>query len=155
VKTLQERAAATVDGFFVVFPDAKGFTDTDLEAALVAFATAELTQANALLDAPEVLSFRDGVVLEAAHQRARWGAEHDAGKEPSAWFWLVGYLGGKALASHIAFLATGSDEHRDKALHRTIATAAALANWHAAILGKTDMRPGVAADAPLRKDVDG
>lgn len=33
--------------------------------------------------------------------------------------------------------------HREKAVHHCITTAAALANWHAAVLGKTNMRPGV------------
>lgn len=33
--------------------------------------------------------------------------------------------------------------HREKAVHHCITTAAALANWHAAALGKTNMRPGV------------
>jgi hypothetical protein len=88
------------------------------------------------LNTPELVSFRDAVVLEAAHQRERWGSAHDDGKQPHDWFWLVGYLAGKALASHIA----GNTE---KALHHTISTAAALANWHAAILGKTNMRPGI------------
>lgn len=46
-------------------------------------------------------------------------------------------LGGKALAA-----AKAGD--RDKALHHTISSAAALANWHAALSGaSTTMRPGV------------
>ena len=85
-----------------------------------------------------------GVPLEAAHQRKRWGSKHDAGKTPSDWFWLVGYLAGKALHAHV----TGDTK---KALHHTISTAAALCNWHAAILGKTDMRPGI--DMTPEKDV--
>ena len=52
------------------------------------------------------------------------------------WFWLVGYLAQKA-----AFADIGGD--REKALHHTISTAAALANWHAALLGAdTSMQPG-------------
>jgi hypothetical protein len=92
----------------------------------------------ALLDAPELRDFSKAVQLEAAHQRKRWGSAHDAGKHPSDWFWLIGYLAGKALHAH-----TAGDE--EKALHHTITAAAALANWHAAILGKTDMRPGIEA----------
>lgn len=34
----------------------------------------------------------------------------------------------------------------DKALHHTISSAASLANWHAAILGTTNMRPGISED---------
>jgi hypothetical protein len=99
-------------------------------------AEAKVAELEGKLNAPELISFREGVVLEAAHQRERWGSEHDDGKTPADWFWLVGYLAGKALAAHIS----GNTE---KALHHTISTAAALANWHAAILGKTGMRPGI------------
>ena len=95
----------------------------------------ETKRLRALIDAPEILDFVRGVQIEATHQRERWGAEHDAGKTPADWFWLVGYLAGKALHAHCA----GNVE---KALHHTISTAAAMCNWHAAILGKTDMRPG-------------
>jgi hypothetical protein len=102
----------------------------------VAEQAATIEQLTSRLNAPELLSFRDGVILEAAHQRERWGSSHDDGKKPADWFWLIGYLAGKALAAHIA-------DNSEKALHHTISTAAALANWHAAILGKTDMRPGI------------
>jgi len=91
----------------------------------------------AKLNTPETTSFVEGVKLEVAHQRERWGSDHDGGKEPSDWFWLIGYLAGKALTAHLA----GNVE---KALHHTISSAAALANWHAAILGQTNMRPGIA-----------
>lgn len=107
-------------------------------AAMVCQLREDLDRANARLNSPELLSFREGVVLEAAHQRERWGSKHDDGKQPSDWFWLVGYLAGKALAAQLK----GDIE---KALHHTISTGAALANWHAAILGKTDMRPGIEA----------
>lgn len=98
---------------------------------------AELEHLRTLVNTPELQSFRDGVVLEAAHQRERWGSDHDAGKAPSDWFWLVGYLAGKALHAQVA----GNTE---KALHHTISTAAALANWHASLTGEyTEMRPGI------------
>lgn len=108
-------------------------------AALCDYAEAlegERDEARALLDAPELRDFAAGVTREAAHQRKRWGSEHDAGKTPFDWFWLVGYLAQKAADAHVR-------GDTDKALHHTISTAAALANWHAAILGKTDMRPGI------------
>lgn len=90
-----------------------------------------------LLNTPELHDFAKALPLEAAHQRERWGSEHDAGKEPQDWFWLIGYLAGKALRAHL-------DGDRDKALHHTITAAAALANWHAAILaGSSAMRPGI------------
>jgi hypothetical protein len=98
----------------------------------------EIDRLRAKLNTPELHDFAAGVVSEAQHQRHRWGVEHDGGgKAPQDWFWLIGYLAGKALAAHIA----GND---DKALHHTISTAAALANWHSAISGaNTDMRPGI------------
>lgn len=97
----------------------------------------EIDRLKSLLNAPEIHDFARGVVLEAAHQRQRWGSAHDAGKTDADWFWLVGYLGGKALTAALA-------GNREKALHHTISTAAALANWHAALLGAdTSMRPGI------------
>lgn len=99
-------------------------------------AEAEARRLRALLDTPELHNFRDGVTREAAHQRERWGSARDAGKAPEDWFWLVGYLAGKALHA-----AKAGDA--DKAKHHTISTAAALANWHAAIAGADAMRPGI------------
>lgn len=99
----------------------------------------EIERLRGALNTPEVEDFAQGVVLEAQHQRERWGASHDAGKEPLDWFWLIGYLAQKAATAHIA----GNIE---KACHHTISTAAALANWHAAITGaNTEMRPGIDA----------
>ena len=96
-----------------------------------------IAELEAQLNTPELHDFSAAVVLEAAHQRARWGSEHDAGKEPSDWFWLLGYLAGKGLRSHQA-------GDLDKALHHCISSAAVLANWHAAIAGDhTAMRPGI------------
>lgn len=94
-----------------------------------------------LINSPETVDFMAGVPLEAAHQRERWGAEHDAGKTPFDWFWLVGYLAQKAASAAVS----GDVE---KALHHTISTAAALANWHAQLSGKSNqMRPGIDAAA--------
>jgi hypothetical protein len=91
-----------------------------------------------IIDTPETADFMAGVPIEAAHQRERWGSEHDAGKTPFDWFWLIGYLAQKA-----ADAAVRGD--LIKAKHHTISTAAALANWHAALSEiDTSMRPGVA-----------
>ena len=103
-------------------------------------AEVERDQALLTLNTPELHDFARAVRLEGAHQRERWGTEHDEGKTPADWFWLIGYLAGKALASHLKGDA-------DKALHHTITAAAALANWHSAILGNTNMRPGIARPA--------
>lgn len=90
------------------------------------------------INTPELENFTEGVTLEALHQRERWGSTHDAGKTPADWFWLIGYLAQKALYAELA-------GDRDKALHHCISTAAALANWHAAIRGDDNsLRPGIA-----------
>lgn len=90
----------------------------------------EIGRLNGLINSPEVNDFIEGVRREAAHQRERWGAAHDRSKSAQNWFWLVGYLAGKALRSAI----TGEKE---KALHHTISSAAAFMQWHAAITADT------------------
>lgn len=111
--------------------------DVVVAALLDQQASAAQQARHQLLNTPELHSFSEGVTLEALHQRERWGADHDAGKTPADWFWLVGYLAGKALHAQ-------TSGNTDKALHHTISTAAALANWHAAITGEhTAMRPGI------------
>ena len=84
---------------------------------------AEIERLHGLLNTPEIEDWAKGVVLEAAHQVDRWGKEQDTSKYPADWFWLLGYLGGKALASDIA-------GDREKARHHTISAGAALAHWH-------------------------
>lgn len=102
---------------------------------------ARISELEAVLNTPELENFASGVILEAGHQRLRWGSTHDEGKTPADWFWLIGYLAQKALTAHIA-----SDQ--DKARHHCISTAAAMANWHSAISGEhTDMRPGLSEEA--------
>lgn len=93
--------------------------------------TKRLAELEAQLNTPEIFDFVKAAALEAAHQRERWGTDHDAGKTDADWFWLVGYLAGKAL--HIP----------EKRLHHLTTAAAALANWHLYSVGKTNMRPGI------------
>lgn len=96
----------------------------------------ERDRLDAMINNPQTGMFLEAVRSEAAHQVERWGTVHDRAKAPQDWFWLLGYLGGKALAAHNA-----GDEF--KALHHTVSSAAVLANWFAAIkLGKSDMAPG-------------
>lgn len=103
-------------------------------------ATTELLELKHLLNTPETEDFDKGVPLESTHQIQRWGAAHDAGKQPEDWFWLCGYLAGKALSSFKA----GDAE---KAKHHCISTAAAMRNWHSAIAtGQSTMRPGISAE---------
>ena len=93
---------------------------------------AEAIRLDALINSPQTAKFLDATRIEVAHQIARWGSVHDRAKEPQDWYWLIAYLSGKALRSHI-------DGDREKALHHTISSAAVLANWHAAICQR-DMR---------------
>ena len=133
-KACRDRRASTPEG--ELFVRAANMIDA-LEA--------ERLRLEGEINAPATEEFFDAVRREAAHQRARWGAAHDAGKEPSDWFWLLGYLSGKALQAAVR-------GDLPKALHHTISSAAVLANWHAALRGETDMRPGIGEEA--RKDVE-
>lgn len=93
--------------------------------------------AEAKLNAPELVSFRDAVVLEAAHQRERWGTDHDGGKTVEDWLWLVAYLATKASQAN-------RYGDREKYIHHIITCGAACANWHAFAIGvNSAMRPGV------------
>lgn len=93
---------------------------------------------SSIINTPQADDFPLAVSTEAEHQRQRWGSDHDGGKTPSDWFWLVGYLAGKALHKH-------ADGDIGKAEHHIITTAAACANWHRAMFGGTNMRPGIEA----------
>ena len=111
------------------------FLEWSEHARVVESRDREIARLNAIINTPHAYDFIKAVSIEAEHQRQRWGASWDAGKTSADWFWLVGYLAGDVLHSHIA----GNVE---KAEHHIITTAAACANWHRAIFGKTDMRPG-------------
>lgn len=100
-----------------------------------------IAELEARVNTPEIVDFMKGVPLEALHQRERWGSVHDGGKAASDWFWLIGYLAGKALHAL-------TERRSEKALHHLVTTAAALANWHSAVLGKTNMRPGILSPNP-------
>lgn len=92
-----------------------------------------------LINTPHTDVFVDAVRLEAAHQQERWGTSHDEGKAPADWFWLLGYLGGKALAAFVK-----GDVQKGR--HHIISSAAALLNWHRHATGEmTAMRPGIDA----------
>lgn len=110
-------------------------------------AKAERDRLNELVNSPEVAGFLRGVHLEAVHQVERWGTAHDRAKRPADWFWLVGYLAGKALHAAVA-------GDVDKARHHCISTAAALYNWHCAITGDVRRCPG-SSDVALVAPSDG
>lgn len=101
----------------------------------------ELSRLEGLVNSPETENFMRGIPLEAAHQVERWGAKHDAGKGPLDWVWLLGHLINKAARAAL-------DGDVVKAQHHTISSAAALANWHAQLSGRSDgVRPGIDAQA--------
>jgi hypothetical protein len=109
---------------------------TEEEHAELLAAKAEREALLALINSPHNAEFLEGTRREVAHQVQRWGTVHDRAKAPADWFWLVGYLAGKALHAHAA----GDTE---KALHHCISSAAVLANWHTHILlGAGAMTPG-------------
>lgn len=91
------------------------------------------------LNTPEIHDFIAAVEREALHQRDLWAAHGDAGKTDADWFWLIGYLGGKAI------------NKPEKQLHHIITTAAACLNWHGARVGAyTAMRPGIDPPAAIQ-----
>jgi hypothetical protein len=92
-----------------------------------------------LVNTPEIIDFAKAVQLESVFQREAWPAEGDAGKTDADWLWLLGYLSSKALHNPD----TTPENALEKKLHRIITIAAACCNWHAAWLGKTNMRPGI------------
>lgn len=87
---------------------------------------------------PEIHDFLLATQREAVHQRERWGTDHDGGKEPEDWLWLVAYLATKATQAN-------RYGDADKYLHHIITCAAACLNWHANANGdNAEMRPGTA-----------
>lgn len=127
-------------------------SDADICAAIrhgIQLHVDEAIRLRELINTPEIIDFVKAVQIEAVHQRERWGTQQDEGKTAADWFWLLGYLAGKALHSD----KVGDDK---KLLHHIITTAAACANWHAQVLGKCDMRPGIATPAgePSAADLD-
>jgi hypothetical protein len=88
----------------------------------------------AVINTPEIHDFIVAVEREAKHQRLRWPG-HDEGKKDTDWFWLLGWLAGKAVHT----------TEPTKQLHHIITTAAACLNWHSAKLGISNvMRAGIA-----------
>lgn len=91
-----------------------------------------VAELEALIDTPHTGEFFESIRLEAAHQAKRWGSDHDAGKAATDWFWLVGYLLGKAI------------NKPDKLKHHLVSSGAALLNWYRQVTGDSSaMRPGI------------
>jgi hypothetical protein len=105
---------------------AAGLATLRVDASFAVMLADEIERLEALINTPHTDDFLEAVKLEAAHQRQRWGIAHDRSKSAENWFWLVGYLSGKALRAAI-------DGNHEKALHHTISSGAALLQWHEAI----------------------
>jgi hypothetical protein len=116
---------------------------SDVLQARVTELEKENAELKALINTPEIIDFMKAVQLEAAHQRVRWPSEHDGGKTDEDWFWLIGYLAGKALHNPGQWADRSDAAYLEKQLHRIVTVAAATANWHRAKLGFRDMRPGI------------
>lgn len=98
---------------------------------------AEAKRLKAQIDTPHTENFFLAVKLEAAHQRERWGSDHDEGKTPEDWLWLIAYLSTKASQA-------SRYKDKEKYFHHIITCAAACANWYANATGVDEkMRPGV------------
>ena len=52
----------------------------------------EIEHLTKLLNTPLNHDWFQGVQREIGHQLQRWASEHDSGKTPADWFWLIGYL---------------------------------------------------------------
>jgi hypothetical protein len=102
----------------------------------------ERDRLDALVNSPQTVEFLSAVAAEKAHQIERWGQAHDRGKSAENWFWLVGYLAGKCLRACII-------GDREQALHHTISSAAALANWHQAI-NRDETGTGIGHDNDIK-----
>lgn len=121
------------DRMLELYPSATQYVKASDYDALAA----ECERLRGLINTPHTDEWFEAVRLEAAHQIERWGTSHDAGKTPADWFWLLGYLGQKAMTAQMA----GDD---DKARHHTISSGAMLLNWFRAMVGdSTAMRPGI------------
>ncbi len=86
----------------------------------VAELRAENKRLRDLIWTPHTDNFLEAVRIEAAHQRDRWGDNHDDMKSDVDWYWTLGWLTGKAVRF----------ESQEKRLHHLITSAALLLNWH-------------------------
>lgn len=95
---------------------------TTLPTALIRIDSqaAEIARLNDLINNPHTDDFLEAVRLEAAHQQERWALGHDDEKSAADWFWLVGFLAGKAIRPL----------EENKMLHRIITVGAVALNWH-------------------------
>jgi hypothetical protein len=92
----------------------------------------EVARLHSIIHSPESDDFLKGVSIEAEYQRQLHGVDDtDARYDWHQWFWVVGYLAGKALAACKSGEGDGA-----KARHHLVTTAALLHNWHNTLTGK-------------------
>ncbi len=83
----------------------------------------EVTRLQELINNPELGSFLHGVRIESAHQREKWGEEHDHKKSPGDWSMLLDRIKGKQCQAVW-------DGDLDKLCHHLITMAAICFNYH-------------------------
>ena len=93
--------------------------------------TADRNRLQELINSPVTADFLEGVQAEVAHQVIRG----NDGKNHVDWLGTVCWLSSQAARA----MAEGD---RDRALHDTISTAAACANWHAHLTVLLELEPG-------------
>lgn len=94
--------------------------------------TDEIARLDAIIHSPESDDFIKGVSIEAEYQRQLHGVDATEDRfDWHQWYWVVGYLAGKALAA-----CKSGDDNGEKAKHHLITTAALLMNWHNVLIGK-------------------
>lgn len=91
-----------------------------------------VVELEAVICTPENNEFLKGVAIEAEYQRQKHGVDTTDGRfDWHQWFWVVGYLLGKALAA----CRNGSADNGEKAKHHLVTTAALIYNWHNVLIG--------------------
>jgi hypothetical protein len=104
----------------------------EMEGTVCHDAADTIEQLSSILNTPVVEPFLHAAIAEAAHQRKRWGDQHDESKDAFDWYWTLGYLSAKAARAH-------NDKDYTKALHHTVTAAALLAHWHRLIVKARDI----------------
>jgi len=98
---------------------------------------ARVVELLAAINVPETKNFARAIILEAAHQRARW-SRSDRHKSAYDWGGLICMLAGKAVhgTRHDRDSGTNADKEAEQTAHRIITVAATALNWFVAIGGK-------------------
>lgn len=109
---------------------------------------AEIARLRALLNNPQVKEFFAAVEVEAAHQREKWGENHDAGKDLGDWSLLFQYIMGKQAQAVY-------DQNWPKYLHHLITLAAICSNAHRALAPGMLAPPAPAEPAATDGDIGG